>query len=96
MSLTKRQRRKLQAKLQRTSKPEKVQRYRKALGLGDPEPVVESTPEPVVETVPEPEPQPEPVEETAPTVEVAEVEEPKPAPKRRRLYRRRKTTKAKE
>ena len=88
MSLTKGQRRKLQAKLERTSKPEKIQKYRKALGLEESEPVVEATPEP--------EPQPEPVEETAPTVEVAEVEEPKPAPKRRRLYRRRKTTKAKE
>ena len=43
-----------------------------------------------------PEPTPEPVVEAAPVVEAVEVvaEEPAPAPKKKRTYRRRKTTKA--
>tara|TARA_R100001129_G_scaffold185319_3_gene173051 strand:+ start:3131 stop:3394 length:264 start_codon:yes stop_codon:yes gene_type:complete len=87
MSLTKGEKRKLEAKLNRSKNPEKIKRYRKALGLDNPEPVVETAPEPVVEAAPEP------VVEAAPVAEEAPAPKPKP---KRRIYRRRKTTKTEE
>ncbi len=89
MSLTKGQIHKLKGKLSRVDPDSaKAKRIRIQLGLeAAPEPVVETAPEPVVEVAPEP------VVEAAPVAE--ETPAPKPKPKRR-VYRRRKTTKTEE
>ena len=81
----------LREKLKRTSNPKKRKQILIALGLESPE-ATEVVAVPVVEAAPEP------VVEVAPVVEAVEVvaEEPAPAPKKKRTYRRRKTTTTKE